>query len=373
MADANAMIDKAIENANIAVKTADTQIHLYLEDIVNLGSQLTFTSDIQVESYTVLATAINNFIDYVSNESNNIPVPTNLDNYNVPDPTALPNIDTTVLDILIQEVITAINLVPDRINEALAIIDLVSGKITSDLLNGGYGIDTVDETALYEKARDREIVSTMDTVETIKVQHSQFGLAIPSGAFNSDVSKALYKTSATLSDFSRELYSKRAELFRLARQFAIEKGMQIGKELLGVTEFKITSLRNTAQTLYEELKLVVEKNSQELAIWNGKLQKAMESQKLKLGIYQAQIQEIGNRLSAWVRGTEVHQARSKNQIDADNLTLQQAVEKSRSEILEFNANVNAATAGIQALLSMYGHQVSGALSSITAVAAKIEK
>jgi hypothetical protein len=373
MSTAGQLIDDAKEYASDASDEATTAITTYETAIDSLADAMEFMSNITVNSYSGVGGAWSALLYELAGDvaDRKIEMPNNLGDYNTPSPPAYQNVETGVLKDRVFDLINVISTIPDRIAEALQIIDAVASKVYSDLLNGGYGIDVNDELALYERTRDRELLSSLYTLEELKKQHSAFGMPMPTGAYNAALEKLLEKSFDAVSNFNRDLYSKRAELFRLARSFAIEKGIELGKEQLGITDMKVKALIGAATAAYEALRIEVENHKEKLATYNAELMMIFENQKTLLGIYNGNIEVWKGRISAIVNSGNLAVEAAKFNVEADKLQLDQEIEKAKASILAFNASVNAKTAGIQAILNVYAHKVSGALSSITAVAQEI--
>lgn len=116
----------------------------------------------------------------------------------------------------------------DRFNYAEAVYtsalkDPLIAKLLSDLANGGYGIDPVDETRLWDRARDREFGLMSQASEDIQAQMEATSFPVPQGAFFTALRRAQNETQAKLSAINRDIAIKRAELYVDNRRFTIEQ------------------------------------------------------------------------------------------------------------------------------------------------------
>lgn len=371
MSTAGDLITNAKDYADKAVTLAESKIIAYLDEIESLTDALTFLSSINVTTYGSIGGSISKLVRDLTGEYT---VPTKdarIGNYNISSPPDFSGVDTTLLKNTVYEVINVIDTIPDRISEALIIIDAISGKVLGDLLTGGYGIDVNDELLLYERARDKELLLANDEIEAVRKQFAEYGLPIPPGAYNDLINKTLEKSFDKISNLNRDIYNKRAELFRAAREFAINKGLEIGKEQLGITDMKVKALGIAARSAYEVLSIEIENHKEKLARYTLELTSIFDSQKVLLQEYNSDIDLWKGKLVGMTEVAKLNYESAKYQLEADRLTLDQRIEKAKAQILAFNAEINARTAAINAVLQIYSQQVAGALSSITAVAAEI--
>lgn len=64
------------------------------------------------------------------------------------------------------------------------LLDELNSKLLSDLQNGGYGIETADEQALFNRLRDRETELALTQVEEIRRSAAARGFPLPPGAID---------------------------------------------------------------------------------------------------------------------------------------------------------------------------------------------
>jgi len=371
MADPSVLINDAKDYANESVSEAIERLDAEIAEVTGLADSFTFMNTVPYTEYISVSTRIYEVLNLLQTE---VPDrPRELGEYSLGFPPSFAPVDTTLLQNSIQNMVSVIALIPDRINEALDIIDIVTGKVRTDLLEGGYGIDPSDEEALWDRARDRETWKSNTSIEELKRQFAAYGMPIPQGAFIKMVEKSIEDVQDALGDINRDISIKRADLYRTARDFAMTKGIELAKEQFGFLDMKVKVLRDVAVAQYEALRLEIENHKELLAKYGFELQRAFKDQEVKIGIYEADIKAWTSRLNALISANEVAQRGQANQLEADRLTLETAVERAKGQILAFNAEVNARVQNMQGIVSVLSNKVAGALSGINAIAASIEQ
>ena len=107
------------------------------------------------------------------------------------------------------------------------LIDNTKAKLLNDILGGGYGIETADESRLWDRARDRENSSALLPVENARRQFSGRGFSLPPCALVSPTESAIQNSHDASNALSREIALKRGDLYVQNRQFAIQQSISI--------------------------------------------------------------------------------------------------------------------------------------------------
>ena len=369
MSEASAIVENAKDYADSATEDALAKVDLEVQKVSNLAGDLEWASNIPVTSYISLGSKIYEVLEALKTEQ---PVkPSNLLHYSLGFPVDFQPVDISVLKAQIASLINVIGTIPDRISEALTIIDLVTGKISSDLINGGYGIDPNDETLMWERMRDRESINANLGIEEIKRQFGAYGMPIPQGALLEAFEVFLAKAQDVISTAGRDITIKRADLYRTAREFAINKGIELGKEQLGITDMRVKALVSAADAQYNALKLEIENHKEQLLLFESQMKRIFDEQNLLTSVYKIDIEAWIGRINAMINANEAITRQSLNQIEADRLTLDSRVEHAKAQIMAFNAEVNIRTAALSGIVSVLSNKVAGALSSVNAIAAEI--
>lgn len=112
-------------------------------------------------------------------------------------------------------------------------------KLNDDITNGGYGIETADESALYERGKERERLEYAAQVEEADEIFAGSGYKMPPGALIKIRQRARDNYHGKLATLNREIMTKRAELFVQCRQFALEKGVLFGQLFTDIGKLRV--------------------------------------------------------------------------------------------------------------------------------------
>lgn len=187
------------------------------------------------------------------------------------------------------------------------LLDPLKAKLLADLTNGGYGIDTADEAALYQRARDREAEATTLRVDEAGRAMAARGFALPPGELSIHIDRAYQDSQSKLSGVSREIFVDSAKRFVENRRFTITEVRGLETVLLG--------FHNSVQ----ERALNVARFTQELSIL----------------VYNALLARYRLRLDAAKITSDVQLQR----VQVDLARAQAAIELFRGEILAYEANL----------------------------------
>lgn len=107
--------------------------------------------------------------------------------------------------------------------------DPLIAKLLYDLENGGYGIDAADELALWGRARDRAEAQGRLSVDAALKRANSMSFPLPTGALLSALELARADVVKQMSEASRDIALKRADLYVENRRFTIEQVQALEK------------------------------------------------------------------------------------------------------------------------------------------------
>jgi hypothetical protein len=140
----------------------------------------------------------------------------------------IPEIPTLELD---TELDVAIPVIPDfSYSEQMYTSELLqntSTKLMYDMLNGGYGIEPADEQALWARAREREFRNLDANVQEIIRESAAKGFVAPTGAHSARIAEARRVATERMSDLSRDIATKRADMYVENRKFTIQESQKL--------------------------------------------------------------------------------------------------------------------------------------------------
>lgn len=118
------------------------------------------------------------------------------------------------------------------------LLTALDGILTDDLTNGGYGIDPVDEQALFDRARDRENRQSSVNVKQVRERTAARKFPVPPGFLYEAEQQETQRGASALSDVNKEILLQRSERYVQARQFAMQQGLSLEQALLSYTASK---------------------------------------------------------------------------------------------------------------------------------------
>lgn len=142
-------------------------------------------------------------------------------------------------------------------------------------LAGGTGLDPTVETALWDRARERESAISQAAIDQISRDAESLGYQLPAGVLNDGIrreTRAFYDKSST---FSRDVAIKQAELEQANMQQAIDKAIQYETALS--TIIKNRSDANLAAFQAEVQRFVAEVE-QEVKYWEVQIKQYQAQQ-----------------------------------------------------------------------------------------------
>ncbi|MCR4302149.1 MAG: hypothetical protein NUV51_11100 [Sulfuricaulis sp.] len=113
------------------------------------------------------------------------------------------------------------------------LLDPLKAKLLADLTDGGYGIDTTDEVALFNRARDREVEIALTRIEDAGRVMASRGFPLPPGELSIHVDRAWQDMQNKVSGASRDITLERSKLFVENRQFTLREIRELEQITMG--------------------------------------------------------------------------------------------------------------------------------------------
>ncbi len=140
------------------------------------------------------------------------------------------------------------------------LLDELKLKLMDNLVNGGYGIEPLDEQPLWERAREREMLAAETAIEQAMANVAARGFMIPPGAAQALIEGAQQAALEKISSFSRDVALKRADLYVDNRKFTITEVREVEQMLityfgymqeraLNVAKYTLEAARHTYDAL----------------------------------------------------------------------------------------------------------------------------
>jgi hypothetical protein len=213
-------------------------------------------------------------------------------------------------------------------------------KLLYDLVNGGYGIDTTDEVALFNRERDREELITQANIEELRRQASATGFPMPQGSLYLALQRARQEQMSKLSSVNRDIALKRADLY-------VDNRRQVIQQVLA-SEDQSIGLYNAIQ-------------NRTLAVAQIEVQLAISLFDAGIRLFDTRIKGLTDQINAQLeaaRAAYVNAVVAGAQIDIANsrniLTRDIAAHQARSDIVKFRLQQLSTTVENAKEINKYG-------------------
>ena len=266
------------------------------------------------------------------------------------------------------------------------LLDATKAKLLDNITNGGYGIETADEVALWDRERARQIENTNAVMDEVYRNAAARGFPLPPADFNVAVQRAQQDSSDKLSTVSREIALKRADLYVDNRKFTIQEARSLETVLIGYYSSMQERSLNAAKAV---LQLAIELFNASVARYNAQLdaykseasvfEAKIRATLAQVEIYRTQMEGKRIELAAQTQQVELYRAQLsginaivdiyKTQVEAQ---VQRAnIQRVKTEL--FRAQIDAYAAQVQAQVAgaqVYESQTRGQVARVQAYEAE---
>jgi len=282
-----------------------------------------------------------------------------------------------------------------------ALLTSVAATLQDRIENGGTGLNSDVENAIWDRGREREYRAQRDAIADLERMES-LGYALPPGTYLDARIKITTETDYALRGHSREVMIKQAELEQSNVLAALQTAQQLEGQMLNYTN-------SVEQRLFDATKYATEAG---ISIYNAQVQayaSLVDVYKTKVQIYTAQIQAEMSRVEAYKAQIEaekvkadvntalVSQYKAMAEVSLSNIEIYKAqiagiqtkaeIEKTKIEIYgeqvkAYGAKINAYTAGVEGFRAtlqaeqtkqqVYQSQVEAYSAKVTAAAKQVD-
>lgn len=249
---------------------------------------------------------------------------------------------------------------------ASALLDSLKGRIQQRLA-GGTGLDPAAEQAIWDRGRDRETKIALANEQDILRSSEALGFQLPAGVVAAQVRAAQQAYYDKLSDLSRDVMVKQAELEQQNLKDAIAAGMQLEGQLIDYS-YKLEQL--TFESAKEFAANAIQVHGAALQRYTALL----EGYKTYASVYKTII-------DAELAKVEVYKAQlsaEETKASVNNALVQQykaQIEASMAQVEIYRAQVGAAQTLVQleqAKIGAAGEQIKAYVAQVNAETAKVE-
>jgi len=298
--------------------------------------------------------------------------PSGLGTFSIADaPGYIPS-DTTILKEALQQILNVVSVLPSRLTQSLNLADALYSKIYTDLVDGGYGIETEDEEALWARVRDRELKAASTMIDDMKSKSAALGYAIPPGTLVEGIQQAINKAHDNLSEANRDISIKRADLYRDTRKFTIEQAGNLSKYLFDLTNSKVTMLKNISDAQIEEAKLTIEGFKAEVDEFKASLEKATEEQRLLAELWKVDIEGWVKKIEAPAHALQIITQADQQALEAIKAKYSYAADRLKLYQDTWKTQVDAVLEKVRQSVKVLGTASAAAFDTINGVFGKME-
>lgn len=260
------------------------------------------------------------------------------------------------------------------------LMDSLKVKLLNDLVNGGYGIETADEAGLWNRAREREQMALDANLQDIGRQAAARGFTLPPGAYFAQIEAARQTALQKMSDLSRDIALKRADMYVENRKFTIQESRELEQLLSNIYGFYMERALKAATATVElgvslynariaQLNARLEVYKTKAVVYETQLKAALaplevyklqlEGAKLSVDVQQAAVSVYSAQIDGARALVEIHKAR----VDAYIAELEgekTKVDVFRSQVEAYAAQAQAKSVELQA----YRAQIDGDIAKM---------
>lgn len=229
---------------------------------------------------------------------------------------------------------------------ASAMRDSMIAKLLADLLNGGYGIDTNDEAAIWNRERDREVAAAQANIAELMRQAASTSFPMPQGALYAAIQRARQDLLNKTSSVNRDIGLKRADLYVEQRRRVIEqvisvesqsialynaiqgRGLELAKTQVGMAISLFQSGIEFFKTKVDAIKSQVEAQA--------------EFSKVAVATYSADTAMYQVYVNALIADSQAFIQNQRNILDKDKTTLFASVEQVKFRLEQLRLGVDNA-------------------------------
>lgn len=248
------------------------------------------------------------------------------------------------------------------IEHSITVLEAARTLALTDLQEGGYGIDTDDETQLIDRFRDRAAADAQAAVDEVERLYATRRFSEPPGTLFGATDRAREAMREAVSVASRDVYIQRATQFVQARQFVMQVAPVLDRTRADIKEvqFRIEEARArylltlfTAQLDHfktqlsgalDKATLTVRIYEAQAAVADARARVAAEKAKVFIGEYEANVR-------AFLGVMQVRLENAKNQLNAAASNAESRRDAAKAGTDVFGTIVAHALGGLNTMVS----------------------
>lgn len=247
------------------------------------------------------------------------------------------------------------------------LLDPLKVKLLDNLVNGGYGIETADEVALFNRVRDREVEAMLSRIEDAGRTMAVRGFPLPPGELSIYVDRAYQDMQDKVSSASRDIMLERSKLFVDNRQFTIREVKELEQITLGfhnsVQERALNVARYTVELSIAIYNTLLSRFNARLDAYKAEayvFAERIRGELARVELFKAEVEAVGAEAQIQRTQVETYLAALKSvelevsifRIRMEAANIQAGIERVRLEA--YRAQVETYTAQVQAKVAEFG-------------------
>lgn len=208
------------------------------------------------------------------------------------------------------------------------LLDPLKAKLLADLA-GGYGIETADEVALFNRARDREIAVARARIDEAGRLVASRGFPLPPGELSLAVDSAWQEMQDKVSSASRDIMLERSRLYVENRRFTIEQTRELEQLLIGFHNSVQERALNVSKATVELAVALYNAQLTRFRAWLDQAKVASDVQLARLQIQYEQARTFFEGYRAQITGYEANVRREIETVRAQNETYRANIDNAR--------------------------------------------
>lgn len=247
-----------------------------------------------------------------------------------------------------------------------ALLTTLSGTLRARIEEGGTGLPAHIETAIWDRAREREYRQMATALADLERMES-LGYAFPPGVYVDARIKLQTEANYNIANNSREVMVKQAELELTNVLKSLDTATQLESQFM-------TYMNQVEQRAFEAAKYVTEAN---INVYNAKVQaygQLVETYKAKVAVYDSQVKAEATKVEIYKAQVAAEEAKAKiNSALVEQYKVAADIALSAIEVYKAEIAGIQAKADVEKLkVEIYGEEIKAYVARVNAYTARVE-
>lgn len=229
------------------------------------------------------------------------------------------------------------------------LLTALAGALTTRLA-GGTGLDPAVETAIWDRARERELATAQAAIDQVTRDSESLGFQLPSGVLVDSIRREQRAYFDKASGLSRDVALKQADMEQANMQQAIDKSLSYEGMLTDILTKRSQLSVETFKAQVERFRAEVE---QDVKHWEAAMKQ-----------YEAQVNYM---LNGQKMNTEIVRANLSSVLEAAKVGAQVYAQLTASAYSMIHASAGVSASGGTSVSYSYSNDTTGAAPTVTSI------